>query len=110
LKTIPLWKFKVSRIPLNTKALYILKSMELREIQMKLKEMYYEKDRGRGLFATFTWLVEEVGELAQAILEGKYGNVEEEIADVIAWTISIANLTGVDVMEALRRKYFNGTQ
>ncbi|GGU00813.1 nucleotide pyrophosphohydrolase [Sulfodiicoccus acidiphilus] len=67
--------------------------------------MYYEKDEVRGVFATFTWLVEEVGELAEALLEGDEAQVEEELADVVAWTFSIASLKGVDVEDALRRKY-----
>ncbi|MEM4146820.1 MAG: nucleotide pyrophosphohydrolase, partial [Metallosphaera sp.] len=32
-------------------------------------------------------------------------SIEEELADVIAWTISVANLTGVNVEEALKKKY-----
>lgn len=79
--------------------------MELREIQEKLRKLYYEKDKERGLFPTFTWLVEEVGELAEALLSGNLDSIKEEIADVIAWTISIANLKGIDVEEALRSKY-----
>lgn len=79
--------------------------MELKELQEKLKEMYFTKDSERGLFPTFTWLVEEVGELAEALLSGNQDNVEEELADVIAWAISVANLKNVDVEEALRKKY-----
>ncbi len=79
--------------------------MELREIQRKMKELYYESDSKRGLFATFTWLVEEVGELAEALLSNDLKACEEEIADVIAWTLSVANLLGIDVEEALRKKY-----
>jgi len=67
--------------------------------------MYFEKDSQRGLYGTFTWLVEEVGELAEALLSGNKDSIEEEIADVLAWTISIANLTNIDVEEALRKKY-----
>ncbi|MET1102102.1 MAG: MazG nucleotide pyrophosphohydrolase domain-containing protein [Pyrodictiaceae archaeon] len=74
-------------------------------IQEEMKRMYYKRDSERGLYATFTWLVEEVGELAQALLEGDKQSIEEEIADVIAWTLSIANLVEVDVEEALIKKY-----
>ncbi|MDT7875340.1 MAG: MazG nucleotide pyrophosphohydrolase domain-containing protein [Sulfolobaceae archaeon] len=79
--------------------------MELKYVQDKIKEMYFEKDSQRGLYGTFTWLVEEVGELAEALLSGNKDSIEEEIADVLAWTISIANLTNIDVEEALRKKY-----
>ncbi|ABP94422.1 MULTISPECIES: MazG nucleotide pyrophosphohydrolase domain-containing protein [Metallosphaera] len=79
--------------------------MEVRELQNRLREMYFEKDKERGIFGTFTWFTEEVGELAEALLQGKRGSIEEELADVIAWAISIANLTGIDVEEALKKKY-----
>ncbi|MFP3065230.1 MAG: MazG nucleotide pyrophosphohydrolase domain-containing protein [Sulfolobus sp.] len=79
--------------------------MELKYVQDKIKKMYFEKDSQRGLYGTFTWLVEEVGELAEALLSGNKDSIEEEIADVLAWTISIANLTNIDVEEALRKKY-----
>ncbi|MDT7872560.1 MazG nucleotide pyrophosphohydrolase domain-containing protein [Stygiolobus sp. CP850M] len=79
--------------------------MEIKYVQEKMKEMYFEKDKLRGTYGTFTWLVEEVGELAEALLSGNRDAIEEEIADVIAWTVSVANLLGVDVEEALRKKY-----
>ena len=67
--------------------------------------MFYKRDFERGVFATFTWLVEEVGELGEAILKGDKRSIEEEIADVIAWVLSLANLLGVDVVKAFARKY-----
>lgn len=70
-----------------------------------MRKMFYERDRERGLYATFAWLVEEVGELAEALLRGDKHAIEEEIADVLAWTLSIANLVGVDAEKALREKY-----
>ncbi len=80
--------------------------MEIKEFQRKIFEDYYERDKERGLDGTFRWLVEEVGELAKA-LRGE-GDLEEEIADVIAWTFSVANLVGVDVEKAIVRKYYGG--
>jgi len=56
--------------------------MDLRCVQEAMRIAYYERDRRRGLHATFTWLVEEVGELAEAVLEEDRRKVEEEIADV----------------------------
>jgi NTP pyrophosphatase (non-canonical NTP hydrolase) len=79
--------------------------LELKELQNKIKELYFQKDSERGLYATFTWLVEEVGELAEALLSGQKESIEEELADVIAWTISVANLEGIDIEEALKKKY-----
>ncbi|EHP69223.1 MAG: MazG nucleotide pyrophosphohydrolase domain-containing protein [Metallosphaera yellowstonensis] len=79
--------------------------MEVKEVQQRLREKFFEKDSERGLFATYTWFVEEVGELAEALLSGDKSSIEEELADVLAWAISIANLAGIDVEEALRKKY-----
>ncbi|MCE4599481.1 MAG: nucleotide pyrophosphohydrolase [Desulfurococcales archaeon] len=79
--------------------------MSIECIQEAMKKAFYERDSRRGLFKTFSWLVEEVGELAEALLKGDSKSIEEEIADVIAWTLSIANLTGVDASRALMRKY-----
>ncbi|MBP1357132.1 MAG: nucleotide pyrophosphohydrolase [Sulfolobus sp.] len=79
--------------------------MEVRELQKKMQEMYYEKDKARGLFLTFTWFVEEVGELAEALLSDNNEAIEEELADVIAWAISIANLRQIDIETALKKKY-----
>jgi len=74
-------------------------------MQEAMRKAYFGRDSERGLYATFTWLVEEVGELAEALLRGEKRAIEEEIADVIAWTLSVANLAGVDVAEAFKRKY-----
>ncbi len=79
--------------------------MDLRCVQEAMRRAYYERDKRRGLHATFTWLVEEVGELAEAILEENRERIEEEIADIIAWTLSIANLLDVDVEKAMKLKY-----
>ncbi len=79
--------------------------MDLREAQGLIAKLYIDRDRGRGVFATFTWFVEEVGELAEALLSGDKKSIEEEIADVFAWLLSIANLVNVDVAEAFKRKY-----
>lgn len=81
--------------------------LTLRGIQGEMRRMFYERDFSRGVYATFTWLVEEVGELAEAILSNNKENIEEEIADVIAWTVSLANLLDIDVEEAIKKKYYH---
>jgi NTP pyrophosphatase (non-canonical NTP hydrolase) len=75
--------------------------------QEAMRKAFYERDSMRGLYPTFTWLVEEVGELAEALLKGDQHLIAEELADVIAWTVSIANLVGIDVEQALKMKYGN---
>ena len=44
-------------------------SMDLRDFQQLIEKMYSHKDRERGPAGTFLWLMEEVGELAEAIAE-----------------------------------------
>jgi len=79
--------------------------MDIREAQEIIRKTYYERDKSRGLFSTFTWFVEEVGELAEALLKSDYKALNEEIADVFAWLLSIANLVGVDLDNAFKKKY-----
>jgi len=81
--------------------------MDIRRAQEYIREAYYERDSARGVFATFTWFTEEVGELAEAILNMDRGMLEEELADVFAWLLSIANLVGVDLEEAFKKKYLS---
>ena len=62
---------------------------------------YLEKDRTRGTPATFMWFMEEVGELSTALREGTLEEQKGEFADVYAWLMTLANLAGVDMQEAL---------
>ena len=79
--------------------------MELKCVQEAMRAEYLERDSQRGLFQTFAWFVEEVGELGEALLKRDATGIAEELADVIAWALSIANLVGVDVEGALAAKY-----
>lgn len=79
--------------------------MEIREAQELIRRLYLERDRARGLFATFTWLVEEIGEVADGLLKMDRRVLEEEIADVFAWLLSLANLLDIDLEEAFKAKY-----
>jgi len=82
-------------------------SLTLREFQEIIRKAYFERDSARGLDRTFMWFIEEVGELARAIKSGDMDNIEEEIADVAAWLVSIANLLDVDFEKAILKKYSN---
>ena len=79
--------------------------MRVRCVQEAMRKAYYERDRERGVERTFIWFVEEVGELGEAIIKGSRRNVVEELADVMAWLLSLANLLGVDMEEAMKLKY-----
>ena len=89
----------------NKTNLRTLRNLNLESLQHALRELYYEVDKERGLFKTFAWLVEEIGELSEAMLKDDRKQIEEEIADVIAWTISVANLLDINVGNAICKKY-----
>ncbi len=82
--------------------------ISLADFQRLIREMYMEKDVARGVDGTFMWLMEEVGELAAALRHGTHEDRLEEFADVLAWLTTIANLAGVDLNEAVARKYGSG--
>jgi NTP pyrophosphatase (non-canonical NTP hydrolase) len=77
--------------------------MELADLQIVISRTYLERDRARGTDATFRWLTEEVGELARALRTGDRDNLELEFSDVLAWLVSLANLTDVDLPASMRR-------
>ena len=83
--------------------------MKISEFQNLIKEIYIKRDKARGLNSTFIWLTEEIGELARALRSSKIEKpkVSEELADIIAWTTSIANLLNIDLEKALFKKYPN---
>lgn len=83
--------------------------MDIAKAQETIRKSYYERDSIRGLYATFTWFIEEVGELADAIIKMNKDAIEEELADVFAWLLSIANLLNVNLEEAFRKKYGNSS-
>lgn len=70
--------------------------------------MYLRKDVARGIEGTFMWLTEEIGELAAALRNGTREQQATEFADVLAWLTTIANVAGVDLTEAVVRKYGAG--
>ena len=81
--------------------------MEIREFQRLIRDIYFEKDKRRGVEGTFMWLCEEIGELSRAIKKKEKENLNEEFADVLAWTFSLANLLDIDLENAVR-KYEGG--
>src|SRR5271163_4559614 len=83
-------------------------SMSLSDLQSLIRTMYSSKDEARGIDGTFMWLMEEVGELAAALREGKPDELAREFADVLAWLATIANVAGVDLEQAVLEKYGAG--
>ena len=81
--------------------------MKVSDFQDLMRKLYFHQDSERGIKGTYIWLVEEIGELASLIKErdiDKY-KAGEEIADIIAWTCSVANLLDINIEKALYNKY-----
>ena len=79
--------------------------MRIGEFQRHIGELYLEKDKRRGAEGTMLWLIEEVGEMTEAARRKELAHLGEEMADVLAWTASLANLYGVDLEAAVAAKY-----
>ena len=82
--------------------------MTLSLLQKRIFELYGEKDAARGAEATFLWLTEEFGELATALRSGTHEELALEMADVLAWLATLANIRGVDLESAVLQKYGAG--
>jgi NTP pyrophosphatase (non-canonical NTP hydrolase) len=77
--------------------------MQIREFQQLIDRMYSARDRQRGAAKTFLWFAEEVGELASAIAGKQREGLEGEFADVFAWLVTLANVEGVDLQQAVTK-------
>ncbi|MHA1291167.1 MAG: MazG nucleotide pyrophosphohydrolase domain-containing protein [Promethearchaeota archaeon] len=102
----------IKKVPNNFSdllSLRVLRYMRISDFQRLMKELYFHQDSNRGIRRTFIWLVEEIGELANIIKERRIDKekVSEELADVIAWINSLANLLEIDLESALYNKYPN---
>ena len=82
--------------------------LSLRDFQQLIHKMYLKKDRARGIDGTFMWLIEEIGELAASLREESPEEQAAEFADVLAWLATIANVAGIDLTDAVRKKYGSG--
>ena len=79
--------------------------LTLAAFQQHIRDRYFGPDSARGTPATFMWFMEEIGELAAALHGDDPANKEEEIADVLAWLCTLANINDIDLTTAVRRKY-----
>ena len=82
--------------------------MTLADWQDRIREQFGAKDARRGVPGNFMWFLEEVGELSAALRSETPEAQALEFADVLAWLMSLANCAGVDLDDALRRKYGDG--
>ena len=83
-------------------------SLSLAQLQKLIGELYGAKDSRRGVEGTFMWFMEEVGELSAALRSGPKDELALEFADVLAWLVTLANIAGVDLDEAIEAKYGKG--
>ncbi len=86
------------------------RNISIREFQELIKNRYFATDSERGIAKTFLWLSEEFGELAHALGKFERGdpdieNLNEEFADVLAWLVTLANITEIDLTKAIQNKY-----
>jgi NTP pyrophosphatase (non-canonical NTP hydrolase) len=79
--------------------------MHICEFQEMMKQLYYPRDKARGVEGTYNWLLEEVAELGQELKGTDRLATEKEFADVIAWLASLANIMGIDLEKAALTKY-----
>jgi NTP pyrophosphatase (non-canonical NTP hydrolase) len=82
--------------------------MELEEIRLKIREKYLETDRNSGPLFLLAVLMEEVGEVAEAVRKGERDGIREELSDVLFMVISLSNLFEVDIEKRLVEKYIKG--
>ena len=89
--------------------------MTILEFQKLIEDIYFERDKARGLEGSFRWFVEEVGELAKALRNAASGetkesaaNLREEFADVLAWLSTLASIAEIDLESTAREKYAQG--
>ena len=75
--------------------------MTVVELQNHIRDQFMEQDRARGAQGTFLCLIEEIGELSTAIVNGDQGNAEEELADSLMWLLAVANLLSIDMQSAI---------
>lgn len=74
-------------------------------LQSDLAARFAERDRQSGASFLALVLMEEVGELAEAIRRGEREGAQKECADVAFMAYSLANVLGVDLEEAIRQKF-----
>jgi NTP pyrophosphatase (non-canonical NTP hydrolase) len=70
-----------------------------------IAEMFSQKDAARGIDETFMRLMEDAGELAGALRRGSQDELADEFADVLAWPVTIANVAGIHLEQAILEKY-----
>lgn len=87
----------------------------MNNLQKLMNDLYFSKDKQRGLEKTLLWLVSEIGEVSDIVAKHHnfrqdpeiYQALKLELADSLAWLLSVANLTEIDLEKAFYEKYPN---
>jgi len=79
--------------------------MHIHDFQEMMRRLYFSRDIERGTKGNYSWLVDEIGELEEALDKSSRKEIEREFADVLAWLASLANTVGVDLEKAALEKY-----
>jgi NTP pyrophosphatase (non-canonical NTP hydrolase) len=80
--------------------------LTIRQFQQHIADRYEKHDRARGTPGTWLHFSEEIGELARALARNDdRKNMQEEFADVLAWLCTLANISDVDLAQAVAQKY-----
>jgi NTP pyrophosphatase (non-canonical NTP hydrolase) len=77
--------------------------MDVAALQAQITATFGQRDRERGVDGTFRRLVEELGEVAKALRGADRAALALELSDLVAWTLSVAALSRVDLDQALGR-------
>jgi len=77
--------------------------MKIKDFQENILNIFGERDKKRGLSGSFNHLVEEIGELSQALRKKDKIYIEKEFSDVFAWLCTCANLSNINIEEILKR-------
>ena len=95
----------VNKLDTKNMVKILQKNSDKSDFQTLMRQLYFQRDKKRGLDKTLLWFVEEVGELVQAIRKKESKEISEELADVYAWLCSIANLLELDLLKISFTKY-----
>jgi len=83
-------------------------TLDISEFQKHIWKVYGHHDGKRGVWKTYLWLKSEVEELGDAIKANDRENIEEELADVLAWLSSVATLLDISLEDVALRRYGAG--
>jgi NTP pyrophosphatase (non-canonical NTP hydrolase) len=82
--------------------------MNIHALQNSIKAHDYDPEKKQGYMLK---LVEEVGELAEAVRKNKRakkdkfkGSIEEELYDVLYYVVALANVYDIDLEECVEKK------